>query len=344
MTMQGRWIAATLMLAAAAFARAAPGDADNAATWYRQAFQVIPDASDPDAVILNNPDAVRLDDGITSYLRQHDQTFELLRKGAACPRCDWGVDPKQGSKAQLPHLAPARGLANLARLRARYLFQQRRHADAVDEVVALLALSRHIGSDPFVVAKLMEAGVADSAVEAASHGVATMPPEVARAMMEKLDLVPKSMPPAEVVKREGQQVAAEVRRSGGEAAAREVAALFEEAARHLALPFEQSFAPVQTWETRRQAASAAAQKHVPSLKGYRLAVAAAETRVFMLSVAGAVRADGKREVFRFDEPHAGGPLAHRDLPGGGFELESKLVVNGQPLKLTCKPVADEVPF
>ena len=317
---------------------------ENAATWYRRAFEVLPDTANPDWAILEHPDAVRLDAPAIEFIRKHDPTFELLRKGAACRQCDWGTDPKEGADAGLPHLTGARTLASLTRLRARLLFQQRRHADAMDDVTALLTLSRHVGTEPFIMSKLIEAGVADSAVMAAAQGVATAPPDVARALMDKLERLPNSLPPADVVRRTGEWAVAEVRRSSGEGgAAAEVAALFDEASGHLTLPFEQSFVPVQRWETKRAAASEVARKAVPSLRTYRVAVAAAETRVQMLYVAAAVRADGRREVFRFNEPHAKGPFTYHELPGG-FELESKLVLNNLPLKLTCKPAGDEIPF
>lgn len=345
MTPPARALAVTIVaLAACGVAFAAPAGDDNAATYYRKAFEVLPDESDPNWPILQQPDAVRLDDTAAEFIRKHDVTFELLRNGAAAPRCDWRVDPKRGSAAGLPHLAGARTISNLTRLRTRLLFQQRRHAEAMEDVAALITLSRHVGAEPFIAAKLIEAAVADSAVEAASHGVATMPPEAARALMAKMDRLPTSLPPAEVVKREGEQLAAEVGRSAAEGvAAGEVAALFAEAARHLALPFEQSFAPMQKWEAKRQAASPAVKKWVPSLRTLRLAPAAAETRVQMLYVAAAIRVDGPRERFRFEEPFVKGPFAYREIPGG-FELESKVVVNNVPVKLTCRPSGDEIPF
>ena len=344
-------LAATLLLVAAACNATfgAPPDGENAATYYRKAFEILPDKNDPNFSVLANPDAVHLDATAVQFIQKYDPAFEQLRKGAACLRCDWGVDPKQGTAAQLPHLEPARTLSNLTRLRARLLFQQRRHTEAMDDVVALLTLSRHVGSDSFIIAKLMEAGIADSGVAAAASGVVGLPPDAARALMEKLERLPNSMPVAEVVRREGQSIVSEVRESKSmtaaarDALAAEVARLYAEVEQHLALPFEQSFAPVQTWEKKRQAASPAAQKLVPSLRTCRVAVAAAETRVQMLFVAAAVRVDGRREVHRFNEPHAKGPFAYREIPGG-FELESKLVVNNLPLTLTCGPSDDEVPF
>jgi hypothetical protein len=325
-------------------AAAPAADADNAATHYRQAFAVLPDTSNPEWAILEHPDAVRLDPLAIEFIRKHEPTFDLLRKGAACRRCEWGVDPKQDPEGKVPHLASARVLANLVRLRARLLFQQRRHGEALDDVVALLTLSRHVGGEPYVSAKRLEVNVAESGVAAAALGLATMPPELARPLMDKLERLPNSLPAAEAVRREGERVVAASRGAPGtDVVAKELAAMFDEGARHMALPFDQSFAPVQRWETKRQAATETVRKRVPSLRELRLAVAAAETRVQMLYVAAAVRLDGPREVFRFNEPHASGPFSIREIPGG-FELESKLVVNNVPVKLVCKPSGDEIPF
>ena len=360
------------------------GDAGaNAAEHYRKAFGVLPDTSDPQFAFLNEPDAVRLDQNVAEFVRLHDPTFAHVRAGAAVQRCDWGVDPREGAAAKLPHLESARTVANLARLRARVMFQQRRHAEALDDLAALLGLARHVGADPFVVAKLVEAGVADSAVEAASHGLANAPPEAAGRLHEAMGKLPRPIPLGDVVKAEGEAVVAQLRRMAGEepaapflegnffweatggekgdetlraalreqwkdpakraAGVREVAGLFEEIASYLSLPFQNSFAGVQKWEARRQAASPLARVMVPSLREARLAVAASETRVEMLFVAAAVRAEGPKAAAKFDEPHAAGPFEYREVPGG-FELESRLVVNNRPLKLVCRSSGDELPF
>lgn len=337
-----------LIVVAGGVAPAAPQDDDNAAAFYRQAFAVLPDTSNPEWAILEKPDALKLDDTAVKFITSHDPTFELLRKGAMLRRCDWATDPAQGTQGKSPHLQPARTLANLTRLRARLLVQQRRHAEAMDDVVAVLTLSRHVGSEPFVISKLTEAGIAGSAVAAAAQGLASAPPEVARTLMDKLERLPASLAAGDVVRREGEALVAQLRRSPGgalanEAAAREAAALFEDAAKFLALPFEDSFVPAQKWETRLQAAPPEVRERVPSLRAYRIAVAAAETKVEMLYAAAAVRVDGAGEVFRFREPHAKGSFTCREL-AGGFELESKLVVDNLPLKLTCRPSGDELPF
>jgi hypothetical protein len=362
---------------------APPADADNAATLYRQAFATVPDSSDPEFSFLNEPDGVVLDDNAANYLKQHDDTFDKLRRAAAMPKCDWGTDVRLASRAKLPHLNSARGMSQLARLRVRWLFQQGRHAEALDDAAALLALSRRIGDEPFVVSKLTEAGVAESAVHAAAAGLAAVPPDLARKFAEAVGATHRSMPAAEVVWKEGASTVEELRAlaakdQGGlfaegaffwsatdgppDAAARreavrkqwddpaardagigEVASLYDEVARHLALPFDQSLAPVQRWETKREKASPLARLMVPPMKTYRAAVAAAGTRVEMLRVAALVRADGPAAAADAREPHTDGTFKYREIPGG-FEIESRMVVNGQALKVTCRAPRDALPF
>ena len=338
MTARTRCLAAMLLAAIACPARGADPAGDNAATFYRQAFEVLPDTSDPDWTILNTPDAIRLDETAVRFVQKHESTVQLLRKGAAVLRCDWGSGPDP------LNLDKARTLASVARLRARLLYQQGKHSDAMEDAVALLAYSRHVGSFPRVSAKLAEADFATVAVSAAAPAIVSAPPEASKALMDKLQRVPNSLPTAEVVRREGQEVSERlIREARDKAGIAEVGSLYVEAARYLELPFEQSFVPMQKWEAKRQAGSALAKKTVPPLRDLRLAVAAAETRVQMLFVAAAVRVDGPREVFRFDEPHATGPFTYHEIPGG-FELESKLVVNNLPVKLVCKPSGDALPF
>jgi hypothetical protein len=86
-----------------------------------------------------------------------------------------------------------------------------------------------------------------------------------------------------------------------------------------------------------------ARSLVPSMRTYRVAVAAIETRVEMLRVAAMVRTDGPKAVAGSSEPHATGAFTYREIPGG-FEIESKLVVKNQPLKVTCRSAGEAIPF
>ena len=63
----------------------------------------------------------------------------------------------------------------------------------------------------------------------------------------------------------------------------------------------------------------------------------------MLFAAAAIRAEGPKAAAKFNDPHAQGPFEYRQIPGG-FELESKLVVNNNPLRLVCRASPDALPF
>ena len=376
-------IVAGARLAAAAAPAVGAQESTNAATFYRQAFASMADASDPHWELVEHPDAVRIDASVAKFVARHEETFALLRKGAAAPRCDWGTDVREGTRAKLPHLAAARKTANLTRLRARVLLQQGRTADALGDAVALLAFARHVGSDPLIIAKLTECGVADAAVEAAAGALGSAKVDEIKLLLDGLDHLPKSLPASEAVGREGAAIVAQMRQlaagdpaaplsergvlweiAGGpradknlrdrlrvewtdptarDAAITAVASLFQEGAAALASPFDQSFVSMQKWEARRGAASPLAQLLVPSLRACRVTVAAAETRVEMLYVAALVKRDGPGAAARSREPHADGPFTYRAVPGG-FELESRLVVDNVPLRLTCRKSADELPF
>ena len=361
----------------------AADDPANAAAIYRQAFESMADPTDPHWDLVEHPDAVRIDPSVAKFVARHDETFALLRKAAAAPECDWGTDLRQGLAAKLPHLAPARKLANLTRLRARVLVQQGRAPDALGDAAALLALARYLGSEPLILSKLIECGVGDSAVEAAAGAVMAALPADMKSLLDHVDHLPKSVSASEAVRREGAAVAAQLRdvakgdadaalaeggvlweATGGpradpalraalraqwtdprarDAAVAEVAALFDAAAGILAAPFEKSFVTMQKWEARRAAASPLARALVPSLQKYRVAVAAAETRAEMLYVAAQVRRDGPAAAANSREPHADGPFAYHAL-ADGFELESSLVVDNVPVRVTCRKSGDELPF
>ena len=140
-------LAMTILVLPLGTARAdAPPDLGaNSALKYWQAFATLPKLSDAEgqkliAECLTMP----LDAQARELVAKADYSLRMLHYGVALPRCDWGVPAEEGIYARLPHGPAARVLSSLACLRARMRFEEGRNAEAVDDLVAALALARQV--------------------------------------------------------------------------------------------------------------------------------------------------------------------------------------------------------
>ena len=156
-------------------ARAA-AEPENAATYYRKAFALVPHAP-PDLEVYKAWTTVPLDERALAAFQRCQQARQLLNQASQLHTCDWEWDYDQGLKLQLPELRSARPLVSAAPFWARVLFEQKHAADGVDVVHDLLVLSRRFGVERMVVARLMARPVETSAWMAASPFLPEMPAE-----------------------------------------------------------------------------------------------------------------------------------------------------------------------
>jgi hypothetical protein len=78
-----------------------------------------------------------------ALLDQGRAALEALRRAAACPRCDWG--PNKTLELPLADFSAARRLAVLAALRADRAVRGGDLGAALDDLLAVMALGRHLG-------------------------------------------------------------------------------------------------------------------------------------------------------------------------------------------------------
>ena len=187
--------------------RAGPASAPapNAATYYRQAFAQLPRKGTPDATALRySSDEPPTEDRL-KIARKYAKVVNLLRAGSAVPRCDWGLALEKGPELELPELDAARELSSLVSIRVYDETSHKQPAEALDDVVALLVLSRHIGKEPLVLCGLFDKGLTNVAIGAAANvlGQAVVPPEVLRSFRQKLTSLPESLPLPDAWRGEG---------------------------------------------------------------------------------------------------------------------------------------------
>jgi hypothetical protein len=90
-------------------------------------------------------------------LKHYDNSFKGLRRArfAKVP-CDWGYDLSDGPEALLPGLAPAKRLAQTARLRAIVALDAGNFPAALEDLQAAFVLGRNLSRDRILISALVQ--------------------------------------------------------------------------------------------------------------------------------------------------------------------------------------------
>jgi hypothetical protein len=194
---------ATAVLALPCEAGAADAPADlgaNAALKYWQAFATLPRLTDAEQKKLNEYLAAPLDAPARDLVNKAEYAVQMLRYGAALPRCDWGVTYEEGVETRLPHADGARVLSSLACLRARTRFEDGRHAEAVDDIIAAMTLARHVTRDGVLIMTVTGYGIEPRAIETLALDLPKLNAEALRDLKRRLEALSPGMTPAAALK------------------------------------------------------------------------------------------------------------------------------------------------
>src|SRR5690606_5100549 len=85
---------------------------------------------------------------IVETVKRNAEAIATARRAAKAPMADWGLEVEQGPMAEMPWLADTRRLAMLLEVAARVAAHEGRSEEAVDLLLANLALARHVGATP----------------------------------------------------------------------------------------------------------------------------------------------------------------------------------------------------
>ena len=175
-----------------AFADAGPNLGANAALKYWQAFAQLPKLPTAESEKLNAEClTMPLDDQARGLLSKADYALEMMHFGAIQPNCDWGIAYEPGVATRLPQAQASRELSALACLRARMRFKEGRTADAVDDLVDCLTLSRHISVGSVSIMVLVGYSIENRAIQVLAHDLPRLNPEMLRSLAKGLDGLPK---------------------------------------------------------------------------------------------------------------------------------------------------------
>jgi len=165
----------------------------NPAMQYYQAFLVAPDLSqaDRDYLFTNEWRWQTVPDRFGELLNQYDNQFKLLRQAAReTVPCDWGIDMSPGPATLLPQLARVKGIAQAARLRALWLLQNARQADARDDLLAAFTLGRNSSRDGTLISALIQIAVENIICATVAENYYKFTPETLKELVEGFDAAP----------------------------------------------------------------------------------------------------------------------------------------------------------
>jgi hypothetical protein len=136
-----------------AYADGPPDRGANAALQYWQAFATLPRLTDAEQRKLTAECVTMpLDAHAHEVAARADYALQMMRRGAALRRCEWDTAYEEGVYARLPHAEAAGVLSSLACLRARLRFEKGQNAEAVEDLVAALAMGRHVSQGGVLIA------------------------------------------------------------------------------------------------------------------------------------------------------------------------------------------------
>jgi hypothetical protein len=366
-------LVAGLIVATRLSAQPRPGGTDlaaNAALKYWQAFAHMPPRNDEQQRRIGDWRATPLDAQARRLVGDSQNSFLYLRRGAALPRCDWSLNYEDGIGLLLPQLDRSRTLTLLACLRARLALADGHPADALDDVLAVFALGRHI-AEPTMITLLVDYNIEQNAIDALALMLPKLDAAALRRVAERLDALPTAgtLEQTLVTERDyfsawairwlkeqeqsgtgdlrakvktlllGSEESEEILRLVDDKSAKrliqaleELGPFYEEQRRLVALPREQFLAQWPELE-KRQSANATAKAMLPSVIKVVDARDCYRARFEMLKAAIAVAREGQAALAKHPDPFGHGPFEYKALPKG-FELHSKLTLDGRPVGLT----------
>jgi len=341
----------------------------NAALQYWQAFLFLPtlDAAGEKALAELNTISTA-DPAVEKLLTSSHQSLMYLHRAAPLKQCDWGLDYNDGISMLMPHLAKSRDLARLAALDARRAFENRNWKAGRRDMASMMVLARHVGRDPVMIALLVRLGIEGMAVDCIAPYVTDMKPSHSEAVA-MLEMMPPPLTLVQSIQFEKKWFAgwivpklrAEEKRMPGAgmamwknlldspdtpASLKEIKSLdeamklieemiptYDELARYAAMPNDQFDAQYPAFKQKVKSQFPLTALLLPSIDSLRAKEQRHQARLAMLLAGIAVAESGPEKLKDIKDPFGSGPFEYKAL-NPGFELQSKLLYEGQAVTLT----------
>jgi hypothetical protein len=284
------------------------------------------------------------------------------------PYSDWGLHLEDGPGLLLPHLQKSRDLARLACLDLRRHFEEGRSAEAMDDLVDVLTLARHLSSDQTMIAMLVQFVIEWTGHQTAAQYLDRLKPKELAALALRLDKLPPSatlrasidlenehmvgwlikqiknkLSPEQIEKIMGGEGTYTIvfKTQGEQGAIKQLEALqkdYAELSKALMLPRGQQDAKVEE-ARKKMEANTFGRLLVPAVNKVRAAEDKTEVRRALFRAAIALAQDGPEAAKKIKDPAGEGPFEVQKLDRG-YELRSKFVdVENKPVVLRVATAA-----
>ena len=133
-------------------------------------------------------------------LSGYDNVFRLLRAAAhAEVPCDLGLDLTEGPELLLPHLAQAKSLSRIARLRVMWDLQNGKEAEARDDLLAAFAMARNVAHDGTLISVLVEIAMEHILISTVAENYYRFSPETLKQLDDGIAAAPARGTVAEAI-------------------------------------------------------------------------------------------------------------------------------------------------
>lgn len=165
-------IVLVLLVAPSTSAQQPRTDNRNASTWYNKAieqYQALPQAQ-RDLLLDYEPESGPPSPEVRAALANVQVMLGHLKRGSMQEYSDYGLDYGQGIELTLPHLAPLRGIARIARADVMARLADHDSAGAAERLASLYRMSAHSSDDRLLISSLVGQAVfqlTDASVQSA---------------------------------------------------------------------------------------------------------------------------------------------------------------------------------
>ena len=340
----------------------------NAALQYWQAFALIPPPEAVTPQMLADWNKVTLDETVRKAVQSSERSLYFMHRAMKYDTCEWGLADELGAEMPLPHLSKSRELGRLALLRARLRIEDNNAAEAMDDAIATLWLSRNIGRDRWMISRLVQISIEGSVVGFVAANLDHFPEPALRKWEDAVARAPQARKLSAILLDESDLVLAPLKSAVGADAettwkhwevilGRESAAklkrelkgdptqlksavddalkLWRDLAAAADRPFTDAVArELGDVQKRAGDSNALVRLFAPSISVPNQAIAVMATKQSMLHAAIVRRLDGAAAFENVRDPFGNGPFVRMPEPGG-YVLQSKLKErDGRSVSLT----------
>ncbi|HDY65261.1 MAG TPA: hypothetical protein ENH84_03380 [Phycisphaerae bacterium] len=288
----------------------------NAALTYWQAFALLPEMSAKEEKILSDCRSAPLDKASKKLVDKGKPSLRMLIRGAKYEYCNWQVHKENGVEAIMPHLSKARTLIKFAILRARWNFHQNKPTEAIDDLMASLALARYGCANGPLISYLVQVAIEALVVQTTAEHLTRLDKGTLQNLAKRLNALPQGASLATAFANEKEFLDAQK----DDPLYKSALKLYEELAGMAELPPQEFEEKLKTIKNPAL---------MPGIGKISYQQAAARTKMAMLKAAIAILLEGKEKLRSIRDPYGDGSFEYMELKEG-FRLRSSMkVTKGQ---------------